>query len=437
MLCQPTAKSTFLFIISLLISYIAIICTKNVFQMVSNSNQADYFNVWHKHRTVNNIGYLSNLSSGNGLVPDGSKPTPEPLLATSPTASIPSPVTDFHQLLKRAEGDPSFIAALNTIQPITVQWSTTIYKKKPLRVGRSPFRNCLVHNCRLIQMGKEHPQVDAYVFHVFHTEKVVMPKNRNPQQKFIFFAKESETRTFTVPVYMKGIFNVTMSHRLDSDIPVPYGAIKRKLPSDPRPKPGMNFAAKKTRLAAWVVSHCNTPSKREEYVIKMQQFMKVDVYGRCGPMKCPPAGCWGYINERYKFYLAFENSLCVDYVTEKLYRTLYHGKMIPVLLGGANYSALLPEKSFIDVADFNSPRELSRYLKLLDANDTLYNDYFQWRYRYKALISPFLDYCRMCAYLHLTKSVRKVYPNVEEWFSKGQCTNTSTYYGPSVDITRK
>ena len=400
-----------------------IICTTFVFEFFSNSNKSDEFNVWPRCRDA---------GSGN----DGPKSLPKPTLATSQITSKPGPRTDFHQLLRQAERNLSIPAALNNIKPIAIQWSTSVYKKIPIKIGKWPFQKCLIHNCYMIQFGGEHSRVDAFIFHVFHIEKVIMPERRDPQQKFIFFTKESKTRSFAVPRFMKSIFNVTMSHRLDSDIPVPYGAIKRKLPYDSRPRHGVNFAAKKTRFAAWVVSHCNTSSRREEYVTQMQQYVKVDIYGGCGTLKCPQRGCWEYIDKRYKFYLAFENSLCVDYVTEKVYRTLNHGKMIPIVLSAANYRTLLPEMSFIDVADFDSPRELSQYLKILDANDTLYNKYFQWRYQYKTLISPLLDYCRLCAHLHLSKSIRGVYPDIQEWFSERQCTNTSTYYGSSDDIER-
>jgi hypothetical protein len=38
----------------------------------------------------------------------------------------------------------------------------------------------------------------------------------------------------------------------------------------------------KTKDAVWVVSNCNTPSKREKYVKEMQNIINVDIFGRCG-----------------------------------------------------------------------------------------------------------------------------------------------------------
>ena len=43
----------------------------------------------------------------------------------------------------------------------------------------------------------------------------------------------------------------------------------------------------------------------------------------------------------------------------------------------SDYRRDAPEKSFIHVDDFDSPRELAEYLHLLDQNDDLYNEYFR------------------------------------------------------------
>ena len=76
-------------------------------------------------------------------------------------------------------------------------------------------------------------------------------------------------------------------------------------------------------MVFWVVSNCNTHSKREDYVQIMQYYIDVDIYGKCGNLTCSLENdCFDDLAENYKFYLAFENALCPDYVTEKFFRTL-------------------------------------------------------------------------------------------------------------------
>ena len=83
-----------------------------------------------------------------------------------------------------------------------------------------------------------------------------------------------------------------------------------------------NHAAGKTKLAAWFVSNCHAQNGRGNYVKELQKYIDVDIYGTCGTLKCSRSSsqtCYDKLNNDYKFYLAFENSNCVDYITEKLY----------------------------------------------------------------------------------------------------------------------
>ena len=76
----------------------------------------------------------------------------------------------------------------------------------------------------------------------------------------------------------------------------------------------------------------------------LQNYISVDVFGKCGPLKCEDGmDCIVNLAKSYKFYLAFENSLCSEYVTEKFWRTL-ELKTVPVVMGGGNYLRDAPEK---------------------------------------------------------------------------------------------
>lgn len=67
----------------------------------------------------------------------------------------------------------------------------------------------------------------------------------------------------------------------------------------------------------------------------------------------------------YKFYLAFENSICPDYVTEKLFNTLLF-TTVPIVYGGADYEAIgAPLNSYIDVRNFTSGMNINMSFTLI------------------------------------------------------------------------
>jgi alpha-1,3-fucosyltransferase len=90
------------------------------------------------------------------------------------------------------------------------------------------------------------------------------------------------------------------------------------------------------------------------------------------------------LESKYKFYLSFENSFCDDYVTEKFFKVLKYD-MVPVVLGGGNYSKMAPEKSFIDARNFKSIGDLADYIKYLDKNATAYAEYFEWKSHFRVV----------------------------------------------------
>jgi alpha-1,3-fucosyltransferase len=141
----------------------------------------------------------------------------------------------------------------------------------------------------------------------------------------------------------------------------------------------------KKRLVAWFSSNCETPSQREQYVTELKRFLPVDIFGKCGTLGCRKYSpfCTRLLNNSYKFYLSFENSLCDEYVTEKVYRFLAQRiNVIPVVYGGANYSNQLPPKSFIDASQFDSPQVLAEFLMRLSKNYHEFASYFAWRQHY-------------------------------------------------------
>ena len=86
-----------------------------------------------------------------------------------------------------------------------------------------------------------------------------------------------------------------------------------------------NFSKFKTspNLVSWIVSHCQTPSKRAEYIRELNKFIDIDIHGFCkdgNTAKTPRCNieCYRGVLRDSKFYLAFENAFCEDYFSEKV-----------------------------------------------------------------------------------------------------------------------
>ncbi|XP_018414742.1 PREDICTED: alpha-(1,3)-fucosyltransferase 6-like [Nanorana parkeri] len=172
---------------------------------------------------------------------------------------------------------------------------------------------------------------------------------------------------------MDNLINLTMSYRADSDIFTPYGWLEKNDGT-------INFTIpEKSKIVAWAVSNWNPRSRRVQYYDQLKKYLHVDIYG--GQHLPLPRNVHLQTISTYKFYFAFENSIHVDYITEKLWINSLESGTVPVVLGPtrANYERFIPPDSFIHVDDFSSAQELASYLLRLDKDDQKYQQYFNWR----------------------------------------------------------
>jgi len=127
--------------------------------------------------------------------------------------------------------------------------------------------------------------------------------------------------------------------------------------------------------------------------------------------------CHDLVERQYKFYLAFENSICDEYVTEKFFDMIGRN-IVPVVLGGADYASLAPPHSYINALHY-TPEQLALYLQRLDADDALYAEYFWWKphYRVRNLMDTNRQaFCDLCAALHAQSVRHKTVDDVHRWF---------------------
>ncbi len=179
---------------------------------------------------------------------------------------------------------------------------------------------CPVNNCYVTKSDAHGPIADAVLF---YTRVGSVGFKRPPHQRWILYLLESPAHA-TLSSGKNQIVNFTATYRLDSTIVTPY---ERFVPYDNASlyqavPPKRNYAAGKNRSVAWFVSNCNARNNRLGYAKELAKYIDVDIYGPCGNMNCPrkqAKKCFGMLNKQYKFYLAFENSNCKDYITEKFY----------------------------------------------------------------------------------------------------------------------
>lgn len=290
--------------------------------------------------------------------------------------------------------------------------------------GRSPFATCPVNNCVFTNDRAYTKTSNVVLFHVGQGWNLPDLKDRDPKQIYVFFSREAPTRTRKSSNLDRGryAFNLTMTYRMDSDIPIPWGFTKER--DDRLPVYKLRFPfANRTRSVAWLVSGCSATIRRWNYVKTLRRHIDVDIYGDCGIPACRGPRCTVVdidIPSRYKFYLAFENSFCRDYITEKLFRTL-STEIVPVVFGSGNYSRYAPPHSVIDTADFKSPRELAIYLKYLARNETKYMAYMQWKKTHTIRIFRFSDaFCKLCEIAN-NQSFYKRY-DIPQWWWEGMCS---------------
>lgn len=296
-----------------------------------------------------------------------------------------------------------------------------------LGFGSQIFENCSVKNCYTTNdktlMPIEH--FDAILFHgaEYTVERYGKPEKRNPHQVYVFSNQESpEFHPYIYESSEKWFYNWTMTYRSDSDIVRNYAsAVKRNV----NYKMPIDEITKRPNKIAWLVSHCDTVSKREIIYEKLRQFIEIDKYGHCKDgLNCSgrmSEECYDYLEQNYKFYLSFENAICDEYVTEKLFNILKRN-LVPIVYGGADYKKCAPPHSYINVEDFDTVEQLAEYLNYLLQNTEEYLKYFEWKHNYTINDIETTRQniiCIMCEKLNKQPLQTKIYEDIVLWWTGG------------------
>ena len=307
-------------------------------------------------------------------------------------------------------------------------------------------------------------------------------KVRSKDQLWIFSQMESpEYHRSDYSIY-DNFFNATLSYRKDSTFWSPYGSVistrliqfyenkklnnKWTIPSeyltqdilddyfdseeyaifDSNKVFSQNFDKKDLKFKQGVlsiVSNCNSVY-RTNYIKKLDNLLffengtkALKVFGKCGNHDLDESSFSNpksfrsipEISKDYRFFLSFENSKCLDYITEKVFNNAIFAGIVPIVAGPKrqDYEKILPKNSFIHVEDFESLEKLAVKVNFLLSNEGVeeYLTYFDWideigfgKYSLKTLEDHRNQgWCGLCKVLN--DNGTKNYPvieNIQKWW---------------------
>ena len=318
----------------------------------------------------------------------------------------------------------------------TILWYDNIHQSMLGHSKMINFSSCAFKNCKfkyLISRSHIKPKkpfdADAVIIQGRAIQALSPPPRRDHNQVFILAVRDSypALRTGTIGkighLWAKA-FNWTMTFRLDSDIVYKYANIIERDGNNRRNLSDHHYNEifdRKKKNALWIVSHCKTLSHREDYVKVLRNTLPVDIFGGCGKSICKKGTfCFGEMEKTYKFYLAFENTMYTDYVTEKVFNW-YNRNIIIVVRGGAKYSRIIPKGTVIDASEFKSATSLGKYLKKVAADKELYLSYLRKKDKYLntgKMTEVQNAYCNLCERLNKLDEHRHSYSNIINWWKK-------------------
>ncbi|XP_041826860.1 alpha-(1,3)-fucosyltransferase 7 isoform X3 [Melanotaenia boesemani] len=245
------------------------------------------------------------------------------------------------------------------------------------------------------------------------SQKLPIELQRPQGQRWAWMSLESLAHNGNLQKFAN-IFNMTISYRRDADVTIPYGELQPKKAGDHVVE---ESPANKTSLVCWVVSNYQNNHKRSQVYKALDALVPVKVYGRWANAPLSSTDLLPTISHCY-FYLAFENSLAKDYITEKLWNNAYKSGAVPVVLGPpiSDYKAVAPNHSFIHVDEFTSINEMGEFLQQLANDQKRYSEYFTWKQEWKVKI--YNDWrerlCKICTQ-NSSLPQPKVYSDLQAW----------------------
>ena len=183
---------------------------------------------------------------------------------------------------------------------------------------KCPIKDCIYSSDRALAKV-----ADALLISQFDGSLLQFYTPKPAHQIWITQHLESPHHNRMDPSALSNLVNWTVSFRQESTVALPYAAWDFRNESNKQNLSEINYAKGKTKKVAWFVSNCADKNGRLHYGNELKKYIAVDIYGSCGTLSCPivhgNVNCYAMLKKDYKFYLGFENSNCVGYITEKIH----------------------------------------------------------------------------------------------------------------------
>ncbi|KAH8370875.1 hypothetical protein KR093_005282 [Drosophila rubida] len=241
--------------------------------------------------------------------------------------------------------------------------------------------------------------------------------------------------------YSPYYFNFTMSYRSDSDLRLTEYYFST-LYSSPQPvekfeQPDRNFMMnmednlkstllyhlkRKRLLTAYIaLNESNYTPTRSVYIEELRTQLEPKVIQKCDEHnEC----------STYKFMLVFQTTSCPDFMHSHIYMAMMNF-VVPVVIGTGNISQFVPPGSYINGAEFTSPRKLAQFLINVGQEPHLYEQYFWWHSKYNIYqirdTQSSTSYCAICAELRKPRRHRQP-EEFFKWWTQHKCSDERTLW---------
>lgn len=282
----------------------------------------------------------------------------------------------------------------------------------------APVRNGSFSWCpreRRCAIVSDHVAAHALVFHGANMAPFRLFRlPRPPMQRWVYFSGEAPAnlarREFDI-FADKGwrfAFHWTATYHRGADVRIPYGETVALSPNS-TPLPILVPLSARRKLALSIISNCDTVIHRLAFVRALQVALgadQLDLFGNCGTPLLQNVSVTDLAKD-YVFYLAFENALCQDYITEKFWWNSLHAGLIPVVVGGldaSDYLRVAPPGSYLLVSASSTAADVAARLRAVARDPNQYAALLTWRrhFQVRNYERRFVDIamCRLCAQLH-------------------------------------